>query len=39
MPKIKKGKQKAVEESPAPNKLEGVVEVAEEEDDNFGGLG
>jgi hypothetical protein len=38
MAKIKKGKQKAVEEPPVP-KLEEVVEVTEEDDDDFGGLG
>ena len=36
MGKPKKGKQKAVDE-PAPPKLQEVVEVAEDEDDDFAG--
>jgi hypothetical protein len=39
MGKIKKGKQKAVDEPQAPKRLQGVVEVAEEDEDGFGGLG
>jgi hypothetical protein len=39
MAKAKKGKQKASENPQAPPHLEEVIEVTEEDDDNFGGLG
>jgi hypothetical protein len=39
MGKIKKGKQKAADAPQGTKKLEGVVEVIEEDDDGMGGLG
>ena len=39
MGRVKKGKQRATDDPPAFSHLEEVVEVTEEDDDNFGALG